>query len=104
MKSILILLCLFCGGFAFSQKQTEKVKSEKDSLSFSYDVREMTILLNDTAVNYSVVFDPETGMIKSGYKMLRGALSHYEAIKFFGEKYRKGILIYEKMEENSDAK
>lgn len=36
--------------------------------------------------------------------MLRGALSHYEAIKFFGEKYRKGILIYEKMEENSDAK
>lgn len=104
MKSILLLLCLFCGGLAFSQKQTEKVKSEIDSLSFSYDVREMTILLNDTAVNYSIVFDPETGMIKSGYKMLRGALSHYEAIKFFGEKYRKGILIYEKIEENDDAK
>lgn len=58
MKSILLLLCLSCGGLAFSQKQTERVKTEKDSLSFSYDVREMTILLNDTAVNYSIVFDP----------------------------------------------
>ena len=79
------------------------MESEIDSLSFSYDVRDMTIsydvrdmtiLVNDTLVDYSVVFDPETGTRRGGYTMVRGALSHYEAIKLFGEKYRKGILIY----------
>ena len=89
MRTIfVILLCLLLSGMVFSQKP------EIDSLSFSYDVRDMTILVNDTLVDYSVVFDPETGTRRGGYTMVRGALSHYEAIKLFGEKYRKGILIY----------
>lgn len=104
MKYIFILLlCFMGGGMAFPQKHTESRKSEIDSLSFSYDVRDMTILINDTVVSYSVVFDLETGMRKSEYVMVRGALSHFEAIKFFGEKYRKGILIYQKKGEHKNG-
>ena len=95
MRTIfVILLCLLLSGMVFSQKPIKKTESEIDSHSFSYDVRDMTILVNDTLVDYSVVFDPETGTRRGGYTMVRGALSHYEAIKLFGEKYRKGILIY----------
>lgn len=105
MKYIFILLlCIWGGGMAFPQKHTESGKSEVDSLSFSYDVRDMTILVNDTAVSYSVVFDPETGMRKSEYVMIRGTFSHFESIKFFGEKFRKGILIYQKKGECKDGK
>lgn len=92
----ILLLCLFFGEMVFPQKHTKKTNSAVDSLSFFYDVREMTILMNDTAVCYSIVFDPETGMRKSEYSMVRGAFSHFESVKLFGEKYRKGILIYQK--------
>lgn len=62
MRTIfVILLCLLLSGMVFSQKPIKKMESEIDSLSFSYDVRDMTILVNDTLVDYSVVFDPETG-------------------------------------------
>ena len=104
MKYIFILLlCFWGGGMVFPQKYTERVKQEIDSLSFSYDVRDMTIFANDTVVCWSVVFDPETGMRKSEYVMIRGAFSHFESVKFFGEKYRKGILIYQKKGENKDG-
>ena len=93
MRTIfVILLCLLLSGMVFSQKPIKKTESEIDSLSFSYDVRDMTILVNDTLVDYSVVFDPETGTRRGGYTMVRGALSHYEAIKLFGEKY--SCLLY----------
>lgn len=65
MRTIfVILLCLILSGMVFSQKPIKKTESEIDSLSFSYDVRDMTILVNDTLVDYSVVFDPETGTRK----------------------------------------
>lgn len=102
MKVILILLlCMILSGMAFSQKAANKSTLKIDSLSFSYDVRSMTILMNDTPVHYSVVFNPETGMLRNKYIMIRGTLSRYEAIKLFGEKYRKGILFYRKKGENS---
>ena len=56
MRTIfVILLCLLLSGMVFSQKPIKKTESEIDSLSFSYDVRDMTILVNDTLVDYSVV-------------------------------------------------
>ena len=68
MRTIfVILLCLLLSGMVFSQKPIKKTESEIDSLSFSYDVRDMTILVNDTLVDYSVVFDPETGTRRGGY-------------------------------------
>ena len=67
MRTIfVILLCLLLSGMVFSQKPIKKTESEIDSLSFSYDVRDMTILVNDTLVDYSVVFDPETGTRRGG--------------------------------------
>ena len=72
MRTIfVILLCLLLSGMVFSQKPIKKMESEIDSLSFSYDVRDMTILVNDTLVDYSVVFDPETGTRRGGYTMVR---------------------------------
>lgn len=99
----ILLLCLFFGEMVFPQKHTKRMNSEIDSLSFSYDVREMIILVNDTAVCYSVVFDLETGMRKSEYSMVRGAFSHFESVKLFGEKYREGILIYQKKGESRNG-
>lgn len=94
MRTIfVILLCLLLSDGIFSETNKENGIRNRFTF-FSYDVRDMTILVNDTLVDYSVVFDPETGTRRGGYTMVRGALSHYEAIKLFGEKYRKGILIY----------
>lgn len=73
-----------------------------DSLTFAYDVRTMTILVGDTPVHYSVVFDPETGLKRAEFIQVRGSLSPYESIQMFGEKYRKGLLIYKERREGDD--
>lgn len=96
MKLILVLLQLCISSIAFSQKQANDSITKTDSLSFFYDVRKMTIIVNDTSVQCSVVFDLEKGFIRKEYRYMSGALSTFKAIKRFGEKYRNGILIYRK--------
>ncbi len=87
-----------------AQKQQETERVNIDSLSFSYDVRRMTILLNDTVVHYSVIFDTETGLRKQGFVRIGEALSSPEAIKYYGERYCKGILIYRREGELKNGK
>jgi len=95
MKHLFILLVsLFLCNLAMAQKQQNVEKATIDSLSFSYDVRNMTILLNDTVVHYSVIFDTTTNLRKQGFVCISEALSSSAAVMHYGEKYRNGILIY----------
>lgn len=74
-----------------------------DSLAnYTWHVKNMTILLNEEPVDYSIIFDSETGFKRIEYQQVHGRTNHYEAIKHYGEKYRNGILAYKKESEDDN--
>ncbi|MDE6822399.1 MAG: hypothetical protein K2P55_12070 [Bacteroides acidifaciens] len=99
-----LLVCLLCCELSMAQKRQETERVNIDSLSFSYDIRHMTILLNDTVVHYSVIFDTKTHLWKQGFVCIGEALSSPEAVKYYGERYCKGILIYRREEDLKNGK
>lgn len=104
MKYLFIMLVsMFYCEIVIAQQHDIR-KAEKDSLAFLYDVRTMTVLLNDTAVHYSVIFNPETNLRREGFVRIGAAFSSQEAVKHYGEKYRDGIVIYRREGELKDDK
>lgn len=106
MKTILIILFFVIGGnklAAQNNSTQEKKRTEVtaiDSLDcFTYDVRRMTLLLKDKQIDYSVVFDTVTQRLKNEYIQVHGTYDYYTAIKRYGEKYRKGLFVYDKESE-----
>lgn len=107
-KGIIIVLLGIVSGHltvqatSFGEKK-DTVTVGIDSLDcYSYDVRNSTLLVGDKQVNYTVVFDSITERRKTEYTEIHGALVPFDAIKFYGEKYRKGILVYKKESEDGD--
>ncbi len=73
-------------------------------ISFSYDARNMTILLDGREVPYYFVFDTISGNRKPDYVQVGGSVDKKESIKKYGEKYRMGILIYQTRDDNENAR
>ena len=87
-------------GMASVHAQNKKADTEtnKDTLFVPYHVKNMTILLDNKLVDYTVVFDTVSGYKRPEYIQVGGSMDSFNAIKMFGERYRKGILIYRKAE------
>lgn len=101
--SVVLLFCFMLSAMVFPQKQAGKVVLDTDSIPFpDYHVGNMSLFLNDTLIHYSVVFDVQTGFLKEEYMRLHGTTDHYKAVKNYGEKYREGILVYQKRGELKD--
>lgn len=106
MKQILVIffLGMIISSFsaqAFSpQGRQDTVVVVVDSLDcYRYHVSHMTLLVKDKPVHYTVVFDTTKQYLRPQYRQTDGSIYSYSAIKGFGEKYRKGILVYEKEKE-----
>lgn len=65
-------------------------------LDYTYDIKDMTLFLNEAKVDFSVVFDLETNKKRPQYRQIHTAVTPYDAIRQHGEKYRKGLVIYQK--------
>lgn len=73
-----------------------------DSLDcYRYHVSQMTLLVKDKPVHYTVVFDTVKNYLSPQYYQIGGTVYPYSAIRSYGEKYRKGILVYEKESEEN---
>ena len=105
MKTSLIVLLI---NLTLQNSISQTVKTEKkqdtittvvDSLSFTYDPKILTILVDDKIVHYSVVFNIEKEITNPRYRLVGGSMNPFDAIKRYGEKYRKGILAYKKERE-----
>lgn len=87
---------------AYSSSLTEKqdtVVVVTDSLDwYRYHISHVTLLLEENPVHHTVIFDSVTNYPKLQYQQIGGAILPYDAIRKFGEKYRKGVLIYNKIE------
>lgn len=79
--------------FPLVDKKDTAVTVVDSLLDFTYDVRNTTLFLNDKEVDFSIVFDPETNKMKPQYRQVHGAFTPYDAIKEYGEKYRKGVIV-----------
>lgn len=73
-------------------------------ISFSYDARNMTILLDGREVPYYFVFDTISGNRKPDYVQVGGSVDKKESIKKYGEKYRMGILIFKTRDNDENVR
>lgn len=88
---------------ASSHGQKDTLNSEIDSLdNYNFDKRNCAIFLENKQVDFSVVFDPKLLKQRKGYHEIDGTFFPYDAIARYGEKYRKGLLIYKKESEGND--
>lgn len=110
MKTITIILFFlgavihYVAAHPFSPKEKQdSVFTVMDSLDwYRYDVSNMTLLVKDNSVHYTVVFDTVKHYLRPEYQQIGGSVYPYSAIKGYGEKYRKGILIYKESEATND--
>lgn len=109
MKQILIILffgaltgCLSVHASSLQQKQDSTVVKIDSLAGYSYNVKDMTILLDEKPVHYTVIFDTVTNRRRARFQQIHGSTDPYMAIKYYGEKYRKGILTYKEESEDSD--
>lgn len=108
-KYILLFLgAIFTTGI-FALPNVPKEKNDtvivvKDSLEgYTYHVANMIILLNEKPVHWTVVYDTVTNNVKPQFYKTHGTVWPYDAIKYYGEKCRKGILGFkEGSEENNE--
>lgn len=103
MKPISLLLL---GSFLNLQTTTHILTDynslNKDSIDLSFDARKMTIIVDGENVPWYVVFDSVTWQLKDEYQPIGGSANKAEAIKRFGEKYRKGVKFYQKKKGGAD--
>lgn len=98
----LVAVTHYVSAHPFSPKEKMDTVSivVEDSLDwYRYHVSNMTLLVKDKSVHYTVVFDMEKQCLRPRYQQIGGSVYPYNAIKGYGEKYRKGILIYIKESE-----
>ena len=100
MRKLIVLFSCMLVGIVSAYAQNEKTNTEtyKDTLFVPYHVKNMTILLDNEPVDYTVVFDTVSGYKRPEYIQVGGSTDSFNAIKMYGERYRKGILIYRKAE------
>lgn len=105
MKTILVIIFLgltvnHLTACPFSPREKQDtVVVVTDSLDwYRYHVSQMTLLLEEKPVHYTVIFDTTTNRLKPQYQQIGGAILPYDAIRKFGEKYRTGVLFYNKWE------
>lgn len=101
------LFILFVAGLYFTFSPVTHVSGmynlpDKDSVDLSFDVREMAVIVDGETVPWYVVFDSVTWQLKDEYQPTGGSANKAEAIKRFGEKYRKGVKFYQKKKEGAD--
>lgn len=98
-KLILLFSCMLVGMVsAHAQNEKTDTGAYKDTLFVPYHVKNMTILLDNKPVDYTVVFDTVSGHNRPEYIPIGGATDPFNAIKMCGERYRKGILFFQKAE------
>ncbi|MDR0937804.1 MAG: hypothetical protein LBN29_00385 [Mediterranea sp.] len=78
----------------------DSTKTVIDSLNHYYRAQDAIVFLNDTIVPYTVVLHPvEEGIAPyPEFVCVGGWHVPFEAIRRYGEKYRKGILFFRKNE------
>ncbi|WP_455592330.1 hypothetical protein [Bacteroides sp.] len=108
-KYILLFSELLFASAVFALPKVPKEKNDmvvvvKDSLEgYAFHVSHMTILLDEKPVHWTVVYDTVTNYLKPQYREVHGSIRPYDAIKYYGERYRKGILGFkEESEENNE--
>lgn len=99
-----IMIIPFFAYASSPQKKQDTVVVIVDSLDcWRYHVSHMTLLVKDNPVHYTVVFDMVKQSLKPQYRQIGGSIFVYNAIRNYGEKYRKGILVFdEESEVNHD--
>nr|WP_302831259.1 hypothetical protein [uncultured Bacteroides sp.] len=98
---LMVTIALFTYTNVFSSEKRDTAVVVTDSLDYyRYHVSHMTILLDESPVHYTVIFDTVTNKQRPQYRQVDGTIWPYDAVKYYGEKYRKGILIYKKESED----
>lgn len=108
-KYVLLFLGAMFTTVIFALPDTPKEKNDTvivvtDSLDYyRFHVSNMTILLDEKPVHWTVIYDTVANYLKPQYYQFHGSVYPYRAIKYYGEKYRKGILGFkEGSEENNE--
>lgn len=107
-KGIIIILLGIVTGYLAAKTSSSKEKNDTltvgiDSLDcHDYNIRNITLLVEDKQVDYTIVFDSITQQKKTEFTQMHGELIPFNAIKHYGEKYRKGLLVYKKESENEN--
>lgn len=65
-----------------------------DSLAFNYPIEKISFMLDGKLVYHSAIFKDGRQL----YKFVNGFMSPLDAIRHYGEKYRNGLLMYKKEE------
>ena len=111
MKKILLLIWVgIVNGYIIAKPASASLHVQKDTLNseidsldnYNFDKRNCAIFLENKQVDFSVVFDPKLLKQRKGYHEIDGTFFPYDAIARYGEKYRKGLLIYKKESEGND--
>lgn len=104
---IIIYLFVFVATTLFAQadvlppEKQDTTTVVTDSLApYRYHVRQMAFFLDGQPVHYTVIFDTVTDSPRAQYRQVDGTVWPFDAIKYYGEKYRKGLLIYESEDTN----
>ena len=99
LSRVVLFSCMLVGMVSVhAQNEKTDTGAYKDTLFVPYHVKNMTILLDNKPVDYTVVFDTVSGHNRPEYIPIGGATDPFNAIKMCGERFRKGILFFQKAE------